>query len=267
MSETPVYFVLAQLNSLMTGGLRLALSLWGLSCLSWILAWRWPRWLQLGKYFSAWMVLPVLCALAAGWAVQSLLPLPNAFVQQGIYLALGLSAVAAALLGLQKLSLWRHAGFRLTVLLANLGAFSWCLSQPSFSRSDKVLLSMALALPVTLGLIYFPLTFLNERRLYTSALQSLWLLCCPLAIGIHLCWLAPILAEIPQEGEFYPFINLYNWFLFLAVILYLGNLYIDYWLNQGNHRSKLAISWNYFVALVAVLGLWLHANIFDTLAL
>lgn len=266
MSETPVYFVLVQLNSLMTGVLRMSLALLALSLLTALLSLRWRDWLPLPRYLSALAGLTAVTGLAAAGAEKVLLPYENPFVNQGLITAGIYLGSALLLLVLQSLPLFQKNIWRGVIsLLGGLGlGLSFWL--PSFSRSDKLLISMLMIWPMAVALAYFPL-LLTARPVPARVFHLLWAPGAVLALGLHYFWLYPFLAAIPKEGEFYPFINLYDWFLFVAVILYSGNLYIDYWLRQGAQRSKLALSWNYLVAVVAVLCLWLNANIFDTLAL
>lgn len=268
MSEASAYFILSQLNSLMTGGLRLCLDFLALGALAGLLSLRWQKWLPLGRYFSAWLLSLAVLALGAALGMQVLLPQPNPFVQQGLLLAACLIPAALLLLGLQSLALWLRPGFRLAVALLGLVCLACCLLQPAFSRSNQILLSCLLDLPLAVALAFFPFGLLPELRgRFKTAFHSLWLLAAPVSLLIHSLWLWPRLAAIPQQGEFFPFISLYDWFLFAVMILYLGNLYIDYWLKLGNRRSYLALSWNYLTLVVTVLCLWLNANIFDTLAL
>ncbi|HEY9841513.1 MAG TPA: hypothetical protein V6D23_13715 [Candidatus Obscuribacterales bacterium] len=268
MSQASAYFILAQLNSIMTGCLRLGLALLGLALLAgWLSLW-WPRWLRLGAYFSAWVPGLALVALGAACAANLLLPQPNPFISNGLWLAVGLLPAAALLLALQRLRAWQNWAFRLAVCLAGSAALALSILLPAFSRSNQILLSVLLDLPMAVALVYFPLLLLPQARArYAGSLHLLWGLGASASLLIHYLWLWPQLAGIPQEGEFYPFINLYDWFLFAAMILYLGNLYIDYWLKWDYPRSWLALSWNYLVMVASVLCLWLNANIFDTLAL
>jgi hypothetical protein len=53
--------------------------------------------------------------------------------------------------------------------------------------------------------------------------------------------------------------------LYGFVILYSGNLYIDYWLNQG--KSSWAMCWHYLALIAALVCLWFNSNVFDSLAL
>lgn len=305
MSETPVYFALAQLNSLMTGSLRLALAMLALSALAGMVSLRLPRWLALGPYFGAWCLLSALVGLTAAGLLVQMLPYDNPFVWQGLRTAAGLSLGAAALLALQLSRLWRLPALRLGHgLIAGLG-LGLCAWLPSFSRSDKVLLSTLSVLPFAIALSYFPLLLLPGSRRWRGCFHALWLPAAVSGLLLHHLWLYPLLAGIPQQGEFFPYINLYDWFLFVSVILYSGNLYVDYWLSSrlssrqaapraassprtepANQPERdydpissgaagtpllpsdgLALSWNYLVLAVSIICLWLNANVFDTLAL
>lgn len=269
MSETPVYFVLAQLNSLMTGSLRLSLAFGCLGILS--LAWgavrRQADWLRLGRYCWGWMALVACVGLGSVLLEKALLPYQNVFVNQGVVLALLLVPLALGLTWAAQ----RWPGHRAQMALALVAGFALALAcwAPSFSRSDKTTATMVMALPVAVTLAHFGLLLAG---LSTPALRQrlhvLWGLSQPPMWGLYFLWLSPQLKGIPQAGEFYPFINLYDWFLLIFVILYLGNLYIDFWLNRPNQgTSSLALSWNYGVVVVGLLCLWLNTNVFDTLAL
>lgn len=269
MSETPVYFVLAQLNSLMTGSLRLSLAfgLLGVVSLAWGGWCQQKDGLRLGHYFWGWMAAVGLVGLAAVLLEKQLLPYQNVFVNQGVILALLLVPGACLLLW----AVLRWQGWRMQMglaLLAGMGLLLACWA-PSFSRSDKTGITLLMALPVAISLAHFGLLLAGAS---TPALRwrlhLLWGLSQVPIGGLYFFWLSPQLQGIPQAGEFYPFINLYDWFLLIFMILYLGNLYIDFWLNQPDQEtSSLALSWNYGVVVVGLLCLWLNTNVFDTLAL
>ena len=265
MSETPVYFILVQLNSLMTGSLRLSLALLAMSLLACLLSLRVSSWLPLTRYFSALGLGAAAVGLVAALCEKGMLPYENPFVNQGVWFAVGLLLGAGLLLGLQSLKSFEIKALRLMLgLIGSLGLGA-CFWLPSFSRSDKVLISTLMIWPMAVALAYFPLLLAGVR--HRGLFHLLWLPGAGIGLLLHYLWLYPMLAGIPKEGEFYPFINLYDWFLFLAVILYLGNLYIDYWLRQRDQRSILTLGWNYLVVVAAILCLWLNANVFDTLAL
>lgn len=266
MSQASAYLILAQLNTIMTGCLRLGIGFLGLTALAGLMGLKRQSLVPLGRYFSAWMTLSSLCGLFAAIGAWLLLPQPNPFVAHGLVLALILLPAGlglTALQGPQRGTLWR-----LGLSLAAAVGLGGCLAFPSFSRSGATLVSSLLDLPLGLALAYFPLGMLPRlREQLGPQLHRLWLAATPVSLLLHYFWLWPRLAGIPQQGEFYPFINLFDWFLAAAMILYLGNLYIDYWLRLGSHRSILALSWNYLVLIATVLCLWLNANVFDTLAL
>ncbi len=270
MSETPIYFVLAQLNSLMTGTLRLSLAFLALSLMSAFVSLHWQKWLPLTRYFSAFAAVSACVGVVAAGAEKWLLPYENPFVNQGLITA-GIYLISSALLCLlQGAKLFKDFFGRLIVSVLGCAVLGLSFYLPSFSRSDKLLFATLMIWPMAVGLAYFPALLAGRQQPLADLKKCFHLLWIPgavCALGLHYFWLYPFLAAIPKEGEFYPFINLYDWFLFMAMILYLGNLYVDYWLRQGSQQSRLALSWNYLVAVVAVLCVWLNANIFDTLAL
>ncbi|MGV3523491.1 MAG: hypothetical protein ACO1RX_04665 [Candidatus Sericytochromatia bacterium] len=269
MSETPVYFVLAQLNSLMTGSLRLSLAFALLGAVS--LAWGGGRQqreaLRLGRYFWGWTAASGGVGLGAVLLEKALLPYQNVFVNQGVVLALLLVPISCGLLW----AALRWQGWRTQMGLAVVaGGGLWLACwAPSFSRSDKTGVTLLMALPVAISLAHFGLLLAGASTpVLRQRLHLMWGLSQVPIGALYFFWLSPQLQGIPQAGEFYPFINLYDWFLLIFVILYLGNLYIDFWLNQPNQEtSSLALSWNYGVVVVGLLCLWLNTNVFDTLAL
>jgi len=266
MSETPVYFFLAQVNAIMTGSLRLAMAFALLCLCAWALSLFSERYLPLGRYLTGWLALLGAVGLATAGILRYVLPYANPFVAQGLVFGGLLCCAAVLLLGVQSLKLWQHKLLRGGLVFGGLLLWTWAGWQPAFSRSDKTVLTALMALPVALALAYFPLLFRPELRLPVAAFfHGGWILAMGVTLAIHHGWFYPILAGIPQEGEFYPYINLYDWFLFLFVILYSGNIYVDYWLKQRS--SQLALSWNYPIVVVALLCQWLNTNVFDTLAL
>lgn len=266
MSETPVYVLLAQLNSVMTGGLRLALAFAALTLLAWGGSVRSRRCLDLAPYLNAWVVFLALMGLGTSLWEKALLPYQNPFVNQGVWLSGGLLLVGGGALGLQALPFWQRSALMRSLLALIFGlSWFWSLFLPSFSRSDKTLFSTLMAVPVAISLAYFVLLLTGQERRFARILHATWALSLPVNLLIYYLWLWPLLAGIPQAGEFFPFIHLYDWFLMAFVILYLGNVYIDYWLKQTTRN--LALSWNYLVLVSAILCLWLNTNIFDTLAL
>ncbi len=264
MSETPIYFFIAQLNSLLTGGLRLGYGFFVLAVLMlcgsfWVSepAQRDSR-RGLASYWLTWSTGLSLLALSSALALSQLLAAPNVFLKQGIYSTVGLLIASGMLLVFQYFKRGRWG------LCLSLPVALFCVYAYSFSRSDKDLFSIVLALPVALGVSYFPLCFFKQNttdRLFHSVF--LWLLL-PVFF-VYYGWMYPLIKHIPAAGEFYPFINLYDWILPLFVILYSGNVYIDYWLNK--RKSILVLMWNYPVAVAAILCQWLNTNILDTLAL
>lgn len=268
MSETPVYFLLAQLNALMTGSLRLALA----SVLLLALAWAWSLRqsaradaLPLARYFSGWVAGLGALGLLAAASLWFLLPYPNPFVLNGFWTGLGLLLLALVLLGLQARPFWQQTIWPRGLAVALLGlAWLACAWLPAFSRSDKTLLTALMALPWMLALAWFPVLFGSGWR-WRHFFHGTWLLSMAAGILLHYGWLYPILSGIPRVGEFYPYINLYDWFLVLFMILYSGNIYVDYWLKQ--RASQLALSWHYPVVVTALCCQWLNTHIFDTLAL
>ncbi len=267
MSETPIYFVLAQLHSLMTASLRLALSILFLMAVVLALSLWQNKWKAFATYLNGWLLMSSGAGLLASLGQRFLFPASNHFIDQGVYSSLALLSVGSVFAIVAGLKLTQTRWLQASLSLGLLALCVYGLQAADFSRSDKVLASCLLALPLSLNLIYFPLLFDPQHQQYKHFFHLIWGLSAPISLGIYFIWLEPILSGIPQEGEFYPFINLYHWFLLLVMILYLGNLYIDYWLKQGNSRFKLTISWHYLITFIALLGLWLNANIFDTLAI
>jgi hypothetical protein len=266
MSETPTYFLLAQLFTLMTVSLRLALAFLLLAVgLALGGLFRWPR-LELSalaRYLLGWSGCLGGAGLSAALAESSLLTYPNPFVQQGIWLGGGL-ALGCVLLLLVS-ARWRQRALLPGVLLP---AVLLCLQLPAFSRSNQTLLSTLFALPSALVLGYFCLFLQPETfpsRSVRDLFHRLWALASILVLGLYLGWLYPQIAGLPPEGEFYPFLSLYDWFLAVFMILYSGNLYIDYWLK--NEERRLFLIWNYLSMVAALVCVWFNASIFDTLAL
>lgn len=264
MSETSVYFVLAQLFTLMTASLRLSLAFLLLALLAEAVFQlkRWPDWSpQLADYWRGWMgSLGLAGALFAGLEAL-ILNYPNPFVRQGIYLGLGL-ALFSWILGFLRTGDRR---MRLWLLLLALIVSFWL---PPFSRSTQTWITVIFAWPVALSVSYLCL-WLWPRGSLPLALRNLfhglWGMAALSAGWMYCFWLYPRVSGLPPVGEFYPFIHLYDWFLVVFMILYSGNLYIDYWLKE--RKKNLILAWNYGVVLVALLCLWLNTSIFDTLAL
>lgn len=269
MSEAPLYLILAQLNSIMTGGLRLTLG-FGLCWLLLVLLSLWrPQYLSLSRYFVGWWALAALVSAAAAGAVSLYLDYPNPFVKQGLWLSALCLAVLPLLIALHAGRQWEHRALRLMALLL-LGpllfaALFWSGWGVSFSRSDKVLFSTLIGLPMALALSYFPVVLAGQQQKWGPVFHGLWGLSILPCLALHYFWLYPILSETSPYVEFYPYVNLYDWFLFVFVILYLGNFYIEHWLKVTN--TFLSLSWNYLILLCALLCLWFNTNIFDTLAL
>lgn len=268
MSETPVYFLLAQLNAVMTGALRLALA----AVLLLVLAWGWSLRrsaladaLPLARYFSGWIAGLGAVGLLAAAGLWFLLPYPNPFVLNALWTGLALLLLAPLLLWLQTWPVWQRS-LLLRALTAGLLGLGWlaCAWLPAFSRSDKTLLTALMALPWMIALAWFPLLFDSGWR-WRHFFHGVWLISMLAGLLLHYGWLYPILSGIPRVGEFYPYINLYDWFLVLFMILYSGNVYVDYWLKQRD--SQLALSWHYPVVVTALCCQWLNTHIFDTLAL
>ncbi|MBF2054402.1 MAG: hypothetical protein IGS03_13200 [Candidatus Sericytochromatia bacterium] len=268
MSETPVYFLLAQLNAMMTGALRLALA----AVLLLVLAWSWSlrptaadHALPLARYFSGWVAGLGAVGLLAATALWLLLPYPNPFVLHGFWTGLGLILLASLLLGLQTRAFWQRAVLPRSLAALLLGlAWLACAWLPAFSRSDKTLLTALMALPWMLALAWFPVLFDSGWR-WRQFFHGVGLISMLSGLLLHYGWLYPILSGIPRVGEFYPYINLYDWLLVLFMILYSGNVYVDYWLKQ--RASQLALTWHYPVVVTALCCQWLNTHIFDTLAL
>lgn len=266
MPQALAYLILAQLNTLMTGSLRLALDFLGLAALSGLVGWKRPAWKPLSGYFGAWALALALLGLGFSAAETLLLPQPNPFVRNGLVLSLLLSVGLGGWILLARRLPGPKARLGLSALAGS--GLLLALMFPAFSRSNQVVYACLLNLPLALALGFFPLNLLSRARpALREGFHATWLLAAPLSLLIHHAWLWPQLSRIPQQGEFYPYLNLYDWFLMAAMILYSGNLYIDYWLKLGDRRSILALSWNYLVLVVAILCLWLNANVFDTLAL
>jgi hypothetical protein len=263
MSEDILYFVLAQLYTLGTSALRLSVAFASLVTFGSLVQFA-PlrRWLRapLLTYWSGWMT---VLALAAGVCLglsRLLLPFPNSFVDAGLGWSGGLLLFAGALWGASARSIaWVRC-----LLLLGLGLFTFWM--PAFSRSDKLWVSVLYSLPVALCLSHFPLQLAKLRHKSDIPLfHTLWLGLMGLVFLIHQVWMYPQLQQIPTVGEFYPYSSLYDWFLYGFVILYSGNLYIDYWLNQGNR--SWAIGWHYLAVIAALVCLWFNSNVFDSLAL
>ncbi len=284
MSETPAYFVLAQLFTLMTASLRLALGFALLSALTLGLGLvlRTPKsyalLLGLARYLNGWLGGAALAGGGFAGAEILLLSYPNFFVQRGLGFALGL----LLLWGIQAFLLRRLAQtgksgksglvLHILALSLNLGSVALACWVPAFSRSNETALTVIFALPVALVISYFALWLSPNHppsRLLRSVFHGLWGGLSILALSAYLFWLYPRLAGLPPEGEFYPFLKLYDWFLMLFMLLYLGNLYIDYWLRTGESGEKpaLVLAWNYGVLVAGLICLWFNASIFDTLAL
>jgi hypothetical protein len=263
MSETPIYFFLAQLNLLLTANLRMGFVFLALSVCSGLWFRRQPVDQRLSTYWLGWSSASVMLALGSAWALQTLLDRPNILLQEATYSGMGL---AAAVVSSWAAQFFVRKGYHSTariVYLISVLIGCYCIYAYSFSRSDKDLLSLGLTLPIAVALSYFPLCFLNRppaRGFHLLFLASLF----PLGL-IYYGWMYPLVKHIPQVGEFYPFINLYDWILPVFVILYLGNIYIDFWLNK--RKNTLALVWNYPMVVTAILCQWLSTNILDTLAL
>lgn len=277
MSETPAYFLLAQLFTLMTASLRLALGFALLSALAvglgLVLRQKAPeKCLELqgmARYFNGWQGLMALAGGLFAGAETGLLTYPNFFVQRALGFAFGL----LLLWGVQGVCLRKSSPVWQTLALGlSLGSVTLACLMPGFSRSNETAMTVIFALPVAVVLSYFALWLSPERqpsRWIRSVSHGLWLGTAGLALGNYWFWLYPRLAGLPPEGEFYPFLKLYDWFLMVFMLLYLGNLYIDYWLRTGKTREKpaLVLAWNYGVLIAGLICLWFNASIFDTLAL
>lgn len=275
MLETPIYYLLAELNTLMTASLRLALACW-LLLLSSLLAACWqPRWAALQPYVWAWLSCLALLALLPAAVLTGLFHSNNPFVAQGlktsiVLLGWGVSCLILSL-GAARLHKKRPdwQSLRLPLLGIWLGLQAaggwWFFQLPAFSRSDKTLFSVVLSLPIMAVMLYFPALLTGLGQYMRPFVHTAWALSLLLALGVHHFWLFPFLAGIPTQGEFFPYINLYDWFLSGFVILYLGNVYIDFWLKP--EKNALRLSWNTLFCAWAVLLQWLNTNIFDTLAL
>lgn len=263
MSETPIYFFLAQLNLLLTANLRMGFVFLILSVCSGFWLQRQTVLLRLSTYWLGWASASTLLALGSAGALHTLLQRQNVFLQQATYSGIGLAAAVTSAWAAQFLTRKGYSSAaRITYLISTLVG-SYCIYAYSFSRSDKDLFSLGLTLPIALALSYFPLCFLNRppaKGFHLLFLGSM----IPFSL-IYYGWMYPLMRHIPQVGEFYPFINLYDWILPVFVILYLGNIYIDFWLN--NRKNTLALVWNYPMVVTAILCQWLGTNILDTLAL
>lgn len=271
MSETTLYFALAQLNLILTAHLRLGFVFVFLG-----IGWRlWQQYRPgatshtqtedrgLSEYWLAWATAAAGLALGSALGLQYLLERQSLILYEGFYDSLGL---AAAVLSAWAASVFMGKSYRSAGLITyaiSLVISAYCLYTYSFSRSDKDLFGLILALPVALSLSYFPLCF--RQRVPAKAFHQIFLWGLLPVLGVYYGWMYPLTRHIPQAGEFYPFINLYDWILPLFVILYLGNIYIDFWLNK--RKNTLALVWNYPVVITAILCQWLNTNILDTLAL
>lgn len=266
MPETTFYFLLAQLNLALTSHLRLGFVflLLALGSAFWH-QYRSPRQTHEGidAYWLAWSTGCVLLAGGSAFALRRMLPEVNVFMQDSIYTTLGL---CAAVLCAWAAHVFWSKGYRSASTISrglSLIISSYCLYAYSFSRSDKDLFALILAWPVALALSYFPLCFLKNPPAQTF--HRVFLVGLLPVLGVYYGWMYPLTQHIPSVGEFYPFINLYDWILPLFMLLYLGNVYIDFWLNK--RKSTLALLWNYPVVVAAILCQWLNSNILDTLAL
>lgn len=266
MPETSFYFLLAQLNLLLTSHLRLGFvflflalgtALWQQYRL------QTTRLRGLDNYWLAWSSGCTLIAGGSAVALYQMLPTAHAFLQESTYSSLGLCAAVLCVWAGQIF--WRKHYYSAGTVSRALGFLisSYCLYTYSFSRSDKDMFGLILALPVALALSYFPLCFLKQPP--AQGFHKVFLLSLLPVFGVYYGWMYPLTQHIPSVGEFYPFINLYDWILPLFVLLYLGNVYIDFWLNE--RKSTLALIWNYPVVVTAILCQWLNSNILDTLAL
>ncbi|PIQ26094.1 hypothetical protein COW36_02160 [bacterium (Candidatus Blackallbacteria) CG17_big_fil_post_rev_8_21_14_2_50_48_46] len=268
MSETPVYFLLAQLFTLMTASLRLALAFLVLALLTLLGSVFFARQaflLRLSRYWLGWVAGLALAGGSFALAEVQLLNYANPFVWQGFYLSCVLLGLGGLFFTLDRFlpakAVYFQSGLILMVLV-------WVSFHPGFSRSNQVWLTVVFTLPVALALSYFclwlPLKVEVERSL-RHLFHGLWGGSSLLALGLYVFWLYPRVSGLPPTGEFFPFLNLYDWFFVVFMILYSGNLYIDYWLREG--KRPLLLAWNYGVVVAALLCLWFNASIFDTLAL
>lgn len=278
MSESALYFLLSQLSACATASLRFSLAFVVISGVSWLLVSKPTEsssikvfdtlvWAFAARYNQGWGVFLAMASGVFFWLSQQFMPHPNPFILRGGQLALilvttGLVALLLEQYVIRHLQLhWqRYYGLLKLVVL-------WFVCHgPSFSRSDRIWLSVTMVLFVAWTVGYFALSWQAETpvlQTYRACFNAGWLLLFLPALGIYLLWLQPILAGLPPEGEFYPFVALCHWFLVINMILYLGNLYIQYWLKQ---QAGLFI-WRYSCAVAAIVFLWLTTHIFDTLAL
>jgi hypothetical protein len=271
MSETPAYFLLAQLFTIMTASLRLALGFLLLICISLGLNLglnHRPLWQsQLKSLAQYWVSFLAICALVGGLCSgveMWFLNYPNPFVDRGLLFSGGL--LLLAVLNLFSLKMGKK-GMTIALSLSLIGLIAACFL-PGFSRSNQTAITLLFALPVALIVSYFCLWLVPQKSppaFIRTIFHGLWALSSLVAGGLYLFWLYPRLAGLPPEGEFYPFLKLYDWFLILFMLLYLGNLYIDYWLREA--KPAMLLAWNYGILIAGLLCLWFNASIFDTLAL
>lgn len=272
MSEATLYFVLAQLFSCSTAALRLALAFAILSGGVWLWGALKQHHLRMASftalYLQGWSI---FCALAGALTfalMQANLPYANPFVARGWQLSLIVAVMGLLGLLLERRWVWQWPRqWWVGYAVLKWGGLFWLCHGPSFSRSDRIWLSVAMVLALAWTMAYFGLSWQSSDT--AMAVQNHFnvgwgVLVLPLLVS-HVSWLHPILVGLPVEGEFYPFVALYHWFLVIAVLLYLGNLYIQYWLKL--QVSAVFIAWRYLMVVTAMTLLWFLTNIFDTLAL
>lgn len=272
MSEATLYFVLAQLFSISTAAMRLALAFAWLSGGAWLVLGLENKPGRRGAFTALYLQgLSIVLALTSAGTfglLQYKMPYPNPFVARGWLLALILGGLGFFFLILERR--WTGQWRRLHLVgyaLVKWGCVFWLCQGDSFSRSDRIVLSVMMCLSMAWTVAYFGLSWQvsEESSAFQNRFNVGWgILFLPLLVS-HILWLHPILAGLPAEGEFYPFVALYHWFLVIAVLLYLGNLYIQYWLKL--QTSALFIVWRYLMTVTAITLLWFLTNIFDTLAL
>lgn len=264
MSESPAYFLLAQCFTFMSVALRLSLGFLCVGLLS-ILG----KELKLIKnpLSNFWWAWGAFCALVSALSAEMalrILPYANPFLSSGRFMAWVSLGGLLGLIGLQglKATPWRSKAS----LLLGFMLLGYLIVQPPFSRSNQIWLSVLFHLPMGLGLGYLSALLTQNMSLDLKRIYH-WgsgLSLCTI-LGFHYFWLLPRLEPIPKAGEFYPYINLYDWFLWGFVILYLGNLYIDYWLKERLYLPQML--WNYLLLITGLVSIWLNSSIFDTLAL
>lgn len=269
MPESSTYYILAQLISFSSASLRLMIGFLFLSSIYLIVEWANKKEPTLSIYWFCW---GMICSALATITTQlelNIITFENSFIDSGWKLA---STILFHQVWITICySFVKVKRFRKAILIIGL-IICWYLILQSapFSRSDKHLINALILLPINLCISFFPILLIqaknqNTFERLTNIFLKLFLFSLPVTIFIHFYWLTPQILSLPKDGEFYPYVTLNNWFLAIFVILYLGNVYFQYWLK--NSKGHIFVVWNYLFTITALLILWFNTNIFDTLAL